>query len=632
MVVSYEKHGEVRYAKVLLSIDEILFAEDIETGDKLRLPASEVKPAEEEQPTQLVEVSTDEIGKFCRYEITWEELTHGSPTNSSIDCSEPYEIKLTDFTAAMDRIKNEDIPEQQAFIEWYAPLCEAFKQGMTLITPEDPEESRTGIEALPTRKSVLEHLLRGRLYGLFANSVIPFSEIHKLVCGRINDLLADEDKPPLERTYSKHDREVFLEYWDDDDKLRECDDRMTLELYRRFADELASQCNIHGLHAKGFGCFGGNRAYKCNWEDAQLCLDTAYIITGEAQYAAGLGYIYYHGKTSDGKPDYDRAFKYLSISAASGVQISRCLLSDMFLSGHTVIKNRRITSNILLGLYEKQIRKIFRGKFDNRFPETTLRMGNLLMLSEIDRDNSVNAAFVFYLYARFALRMRRQYYFYDDEKLAETIDSAINDTLATGMVVPRFPETEVQIGNILDVYFAEKYRFLAKIRKLENGDIRLTFRLAPNSDGIKNIFVCVSDAAYCGFMNKLTVTLKGGEIAGPFDISKEIEFDDISRRTFLLDKVPVMKLIGGRIIFRKPAEAMRKHKIMLVKLENNGGTKEYLADGFDDAKIGMEATIEKNMHRKKGEVISIFDRYEDELHFPIDSYDSITECDYPLPF
>lgn len=627
MVVSYEQNGETRYARVVISNDEYIFAEDTETGKRLVLMANDVKPAD------TFEISMENLEKFCRYEVSWNEIIGSEAAHCTLTCADPYEIKITDILTAMDRIKNENIPKEQACSEWYDPLCQIFRPGMKLVKPENPIESRPSIDALPSRESIISYLLSGRLHYLLANSHVPFSDIHDLVCDRIKNLLADEDKPLYERTYTDRDRELFLKYWDDPNKLNNCRDELTLLIYKAFADTLALQGNVVGLHAKGFGSFGGNAAYLCNWVDAQLCLDTAYIITGEAEYAFALGYIYYFGKSTDGRPDYERAFKYLSIGAAAGIGISQCLLSDMFRKGQCVSANSRIAEKMIFELYDKLTDKIHSGFFNNNFPETALRMGNFANDFRKSEDDIYKPPYYYYLLARFTLRMRRnKHYHYGDRELADSIDSAINNALASGKSIPHSPEAAVNLENILDSYFLEKYCFMMKIRKLKNGDIRFTITIEPNSNNVTDILVCVPEVGYCGVTDKLIVTLKGGDIVLADESAKGIKFSGMSYKSFTLDGMPIMKIISGKIYFRKPAQAMRKHKIALVKLTESQKTEEYLADGFDNITADTLVHVETADGIKEGTVISLFTKEEDELHFSIDSYRSITEMPDDLPF
>ena len=122
------------------------------------------------------------------------------------------------------------------------------------------------------------------------------------------------------------------------------------ELFKKIVDEECDADNYLAMRIKGYGCYGGDKVFDCDWEASRDLITKLFEADGNPYYANTLGYIYYYGRCNGGEPEYDKAFQYFSVGFAHDVLESMYKIADMFLAGKGCIKSPETSSHIIYNL------------------------------------------------------------------------------------------------------------------------------------------------------------------------------------------------------------------------------------------------------------------------------------------
>ena len=194
------------------------------------------------------------------------------------------------------------------------------------------------------------------------------------------------------------------------------------ELFRHIVDEECEKENCIAMRIKGYGCYGGNKVFECDWEESRKWITKLFEIEGGPYLANTLGYIYYYGRCSRGIPDYEKAFQYFSIGAAHNVIESMYKIADMFLSGKGCIKAPKTADHIVRELYEDSLPRFLAGE-DAKFADVALRMAAVFQ-----RIDQYESALYHYLEADFAIKKRlKKSDFFGDQTVQEKIRKSIEE-------------------------------------------------------------------------------------------------------------------------------------------------------------------------------------------------------------
>lgn len=195
-----------------------------------------------------------------------------------------------------------------------------------------------------------------------------------------------------------------------------------LEVCRKIIDDGCEKKNECCMQLKGYGCYGGDILYDCDWEISKQLITELFDVTGDPNFANTLGYIYYYGRCNDGIPEYDKAFQYFSVGAAHGILESLYKISDMFKAGKGIIKSPKTAEHIIQELYEDTKPRFSMGE-DAKFADIALRRADFY------KDRGLyKAAFITLLEARCAIKLRlKDSKFFGDKKVAESIENSILD-------------------------------------------------------------------------------------------------------------------------------------------------------------------------------------------------------------
>ena len=193
-------------------------------------------------------------------------------------------------------------------------------------------------------------------------------------------------------------------------------------LFKRIVDEECEKENEIAMSIKGYGCYGGDRIYECDWEESRKWITKLFEKTGNPNYANTLGYIYYYGRCNNGEPEYEKAFQYFSVGAAHHLLESMYKQADMFLYGRGCIKSPETSDYIIENLYDECEVRFCHGE-DAKFADIALRMG-----AKFRRREKYMEALYYYLQADYAIKKRlKKSDFFGDKKVQENITKSIQE-------------------------------------------------------------------------------------------------------------------------------------------------------------------------------------------------------------
>lgn len=314
----------------------------------------------------------------------------------------------------------------------------------------------------------------------------PVSNIVKLdaLISLVHRHIKNEENNVIE--YDDSEKENYISYIDENDILNELTDQQK-QLYKQFVEELYQKNNKVGLEAYAYGCYGGNDVFACDWKTSRDTLERLYNKYGSGTYANSLGYIYYYGRTENGIAQYEKAFKYYAIGAASGIYESSYHLADMFYYGRGVTENKHLAITKYFELYEENKKILCEEFFDCKFADIALRLATVFMSQS---EPNYEIAYYYLLQADFAIKKRREVAdFYGDEKVQEKITKAIENcrNMLWDYSIKKISYYEpVIMSDVLD----GNQRVKLHIKNLKNKKVKMEFTLLSNNgfDNKKYLF------------------------------------------------------------------------------------------------------------------------------------------------
>ena len=553
-------------------------------------------------------LNTEQTQKLCRYEIKWSELIAGHPDYVDVCLEAPYMMTFEDMLAAARNIMASGDDNETVREEWYYPLYDLmFESGENILFENTPSDVEM-LEFLPDRDQVFRDLFYTVLDEITDSDADPVCETIAEVITRIENFIADEKRPVLERKYSDADKESYICLLGNDDRLKKATE-LELTVYRIFVEDLIPKDNHTALRCKGYGCYGGDPAYVCDWNTALECVTRLYELTGNPVYANTLGYIYYYGRCWDGEPKYDEAFKYFSVGAAGFYYESR--------------------------LYDQNIKYMLDGNFDCKFADVALRLGSY-MESGYGKYTNIHHAYKYYLQADFAIRQRLQYDYYGDLSVADSIRKRLNNLLESDQIKKPKRSAYVDLYELLWLHLKKYRKLRLDIKQMKNGDVKLTIRIAPFKDEKYHpkLFITEEETGFCGMLETLIVRAKGGSVIEPRTLDASIDFDDIITyyepdsetdgiKFMLGDKVQA--IVTGETLFASPLKASgKKYKVASVYFSPGGRHYDYLLD-IDGVEVGDTVCVMTDQGKTEVIVAAILEKAESELALPINKYKKIIE-------
>lgn len=561
--------------------------------------------------------------RFARYEMTAAELIGDVYPPQRIRMNEKHMLSADELLAALDKASK--LPSDQFQKEWFYPirydLCNAFRYGH----PDMIREGTDGYRFLPAEGYFVWNTM-DEIDNLLYDDVSDFSkQIEELKFWR------DQYSLPFEkREYPEWVKSHYIKAFDKDNKLDGATDA-ELALFKRYVAELCETNNKAALYAKAYGCYGGNRAFECDWAASRDALLKLLEIDDNPFLANTLGYIFYYGRCTGGEPEYEKAFKFFSVGAAGGVYESEYKLSDMFRHGYGVTKSEKIASNIIWQLYDENIKYIFDGDFDCKFADVALRAGNLFR-DGVNCEADADSAYYYYLQAEFAIRMRMlEDDHYGDASVSAGIAKAIEEILPkTSYQKTRRTVRYISLENILRYRYRKHRRMELKIKQAKNGELLMKIRALPRGDEEypPKLFITEPKAHFCGLIDGMTVKTKGfrklyignrlfnGETA-------TITFDSVECDELFLYGNKIAEFVSDEYAVVYPKTG-NKDKVRFVSVVFNEGGRSYdYICGIPDVKVGDTVKVRTDEGETDVKVVRVFEKTASETSLPISKYKSI---------
>ena len=319
----------------------------------------------------------------------------------------------------------------------------------------------------------------------------------------IDNFVYNTGRAPADWRLTEWQRKEFVRQWDVNDKLADADE-MTLELFRSCVDCLLEQEDEVALQAKAYGCYGGNAAFPCDWEEARRCLAILVERYQSAQAANSLGYICYYGRCSNGIPQYNEALKYFTVGAFNGIAESQYKIADMMRDGKGIPVNSQAAMNIYSDVYRKSYEQFRSGCLCNSFADAALRYGRALMDDELC-DYSEDDPLEVLLMARCAIAHRiANDERYGDRKVAGYIEEAISEAREYSGVDIRKKKI---MGDMFPIYtlLARRHVLEVSVRVLSGDRCSITVTL-PND---KCEFLVIPECDYAQLVNSFVIYGEG---------------------------------------------------------------------------------------------------------------------------
>lgn len=555
-------------------------------------------------------LNRDEYRELVRMEIDPVDLVCENSEDNVFNAG-GYVFTVEDLLAALEKIRAENIE---------IAVCSVW---LSCIYYELWYQSYDGSGEFYSEKNVMRSMLitvcDSRRYGFVIDEIDDAIDQ-----GRT--FLLDRAKPITERTYPLYKKELLLEELGADDAMRMASEEKVI-LYRHFAEELAAEGNEYGLRAVGYSCYGGNRAFPCDWVRSRDCILKLFEaeeddLHQKAVYADTLGYIYYYGRCNGGEPEYELAYKYFSFAAFNGIYEARYKIADMFRNGYGVPKSSATADNIIFELYDENLRYVKKGEFGSKFADVALRMGAMY---DTDDETELFKALYYYTQAEFAIRMRRMHFdYFGDDKVFDNITNALAklknkmgywQQKSTSGRWPWFISGEIGEGRKLDVV----------IKKRGEGSYRITFSPHINSpySRFKKMFITVPELGTCGLYSKISVSYKA-DTPVPEELLERVlvvdEVDEVDGCTLRYDGADVI-VFDGKFILKNSGAEQKKYRFVSVSF---GDPKlfDYLCDD-PCVTVGDTVLVNGADGAMTATVYRIFEKNESEMALPLKAYKPI---------
>lgn len=616
-LVKYKTHGQIRYGKIVLINEKELIVKSWYapyTTDAVSIGSA----------TLLPKVFLDEstFKKLVRYELTLKDVLSDNIVPSIVNASE-YRMTVEDYICVLKKILSQKIDTDT----FYYDLFEYFKESTpyNMHSPADNRIYNRNTVIMRTHNALLDWI-DYEYYDDFEDRDDDFALIKSLLQDA-EAFLEDEHKPLISRRLPHDIKLNLLNTYEDSDKLNTATQE-EVELYKKVAQELCGENDVSGLLAVGYGCYGGNRAFPCDWKKAEECMlklmDIVNKLPDRAFYANTLGYIYYYGRTTNGTPDYKKAYKYFSFSAFNGIYEAEYKIADMFNNGYGVPKSPETAFNIVYRLYKENLKLVMDGNFDNKFADVALRMGNYSQSHNLPYYVSKSDVVGYYQQALFAIKMRMfEGNYYGDKKVAESIKSTLDEFKAKHNFKSalRISTDGLSMFNA----FLSNGKFLdVEIKPAFAGKYLLTFYAHTKADSRhpKRLFITIPELDICGLYDSLTVTLIPPENEQFSYTNSKFTVDTIDKYAMYFDGMPMLKTKNCIFEITRNMSSDKLHRFVSVEFTPGGQRYDYLCDN-KHIKIGDTVTVTTKDGKKSVTVVNIFEKSESQTALPIKMYKKI---------
>ena len=560
------------------------------------------------------------LKQFIKGKLSFAELTEGSNVLPDLVDNDPkaYKITLKDILSGI--LVYEDKPFME-ICEWVETIL-AYEDQISFV--DDPWEM---IRDKVTDQDIMNLLWR---------DLDEFRWTYDYYDNQANEVLKDIKNNLIIWLESKRTQlppkvlRTVAEQFDDDSIDKESE--ATQKLFKKCLDAMCEKKDPKSIQRRGYCYYCGTKIYPNDWIKARDAFLEYYQLTGDASAANTLGYIYYYGRCNNGVPEYEEAFKYFSIGHAFTYFESTYKLADMFAHGYGVVKDGKTANHLYWSVYSQNLKRFIKEDYECKFADAALRMGNCFRYgygAEVD----LRTAYYYYLQADLAIRKRTEVAnHYGDTVVFNGVQRALEEVRQEYTEKGR---TEYFVNPIwLNWTLIKHRRCKMKIRELKEGALLLTASPMKRRDENKAplMLIAIPKADYCELKDKITIRTAPSSTYSIIGDGTEFVFDSYQYdwnggTKFYLGDDLVAEIITEKYSFKapskkEPAPEGKIYHFVRVVFEGSGRTYDYLCDD-NSVKAGDQVIINGYDGEKAVNVISVFDKYENQLGLPLERYKKV---------
>ena len=474
-----------------------------------------------------VGLSVETMGRILRYEVPMAELARTIVPIENFRVEGTYRYGLEDMVAAVQNLSAAHL-DAETFNQWLELVFQLMHFDYSCQgEPERDEAHRYFDAAYPLNDAAFAEDIFNTLSDLCYTDPLTGTD-DGLFAGQILEDLAHYRRSETVRRHLWSRENLDNLFYIADETMGEGWTEEELSEARALIFEYADKGFVYAIQAMAYASYGGSRLMDCDWERSRSALERLMAL-GDAVsdmdkciYANSLGAIYYYGRTTNGVPDYERAFAAFSLAAAGGIYDAMCKLSDMYAKGQGVPKNTQAATNLVRLVYEQCDQRIRHGDFRSDFADAAVRMGKLAQEGYLSND-----PYYYFTLADYAIRKRLPYHQRGDGAVYKGIQKELARIRETRPLRTRSELTYDNFPPIVDELF-RKYSCEVTVKK-HKSNLKITVRRLPRpgQTAPKQIFECSPDDGYCALISEVTFVAKGVKKAPDFGKKTHFRADGI---------------------------------------------------------------------------------------------------------
>ena len=425
--------------------------------------------------------------------------------------------------------------------------------------------------------------------------------------------------------------------------------------YHQYLDQLCEADAVEALKIKAWGYYGGNELFACNWEESERYLLRLVEVAEDPYACNSLGYIYYYGRTTEGVPDYAKAFKYFSVAALYGIYEAMYKVADLCLKGKGIpMRCPRGAKNVIEWLYYDQLLPLFtNGKFDCEFADVAARMGRLQLaeakeaaekksqeLLEQAKEKGAeelpkitplyDAAYELFKLAEYALELRAPYNQYGDTAVMAGVRQGLEEA-RTSLSYSDVPQAELeQKAAIRALYSLVNFDAVCVKFKTKGKKKILKVKLLDrNRGGFHKRLLSLPTVDYCRFTDKLVLTAEKLKVKQKNYKGKKLSCCSFYEHNGILifedvDGGILRLKVDGLAIQRKlKPKDLKEYKMVSVTFHEGGKEYDYLYNLEEPVTPGDKVIVVGYQGETEVTVTKVFTVPAYQLKLPLNRYKAV---------
>lgn len=454
----------------------------------------------------------------------------------------------------------------------------------------------------------------------------------------LNDLIRQNELPRNERQYDEKTSCFLILFMREAIELTRdiIFQKEARKFYIENVQKLVDLDNFYGLKELGFNYYCGENGSNVDYKKAESLFLKTIKMKPDPYIANVLGYIYYYGKSNNGIPDYEKAFKYFSIAHLSGGLFEATYkLSDCFKHGYGVTKDEKTAFKLISTIYEQNLLYYFETD-DSKYADVALRIGSFLK-DGVGVDKDIEAAYVYFLRARTAIKTRiKSSHYVGDIGLANSINKSIFALKKELKYGDRLISEEFN-GYVLKDYendLGENSVFETDVKIVNEKCFKLFIKPKNDFERVKFVDILVEDYSFNERVKELEFVIKTKDPIIEKEI-KVLENNKILKMQvnneniiFTVEFGKKDKIIGFNIneivyIPKSMKDIHKNYHVVSIAFNEGGKLYDYI-DPKNNASVGdkiIVGTYDGSL--KEVKVVEVKDVYEDELSLPLEKMSAI---------